>query len=77
MSSAPRQPRVTTKRSNGNAGGGGEDRAHRIAEAAYFLARQRGFSGGDPVQDWLEAEQMIDSLSAGARARKKTPKPAL
>ena len=72
MSSAERQPRASAKRSGGNAGGGGEDRAHRIAEAAYFLARQRGFSGGDPVQDWLEAERMIDSLSVGARKRKKS-----
>ena len=73
MSNAARQPRATTKRSRGNAGRSGEDRAHRIAEAAYFLAGQRGFSDGDPVQDWLEAERIIDSLPPAARARKKTP----
>ena len=33
------------------------DERHRlIAEAAYYRAEQRRFVGGDPVQDWLEAE---------------------
>jgi Protein of unknown function (DUF2934) len=33
-----------------------------IAEAAYFLAEKRGFSPGDEIQDWLEAESQIESL---------------
>jgi hypothetical protein len=33
-----------------------------IAEAAYFLAERRGFQGGDPLQDWLEAEAAIDRI---------------
>jgi len=33
-----------------------EERYNRIAEAAYLRAAARGFAGGDPVQDWLEAE---------------------
>lgn len=36
-------------------------RRQMIAEAAYFRAEQRGFSGGDPVSDWLEAEEEIDA----------------
>jgi CheY-like chemotaxis protein len=36
------------------------NRMRMIQEAAYFLAVQRGFSDGDPVQDWLKAEQNID-----------------
>jgi hypothetical protein len=31
-----------------------------IAEAAYYRALERGFQGGDPVQDWLAAERDID-----------------
>lgn len=39
-----------------------EQRWQMIAEAAYFMAEQRGFSGGDPVEDWLAAESEIDTL---------------
>jgi hypothetical protein len=35
-------------------------RFHMIAEAAYYRAAQRGFQGGNPEQDWLEAEREID-----------------
>lgn len=31
-----------------------------IEEAAYFRAASRGFDGGDPVEDWLWAEQDIE-----------------
>lgn len=41
-----------------------------IAETAYFLAHERGFTGGDPVSDWIEAERRVDGqLSALAVAR--------
>jgi hypothetical protein len=36
----------------------------RIAETAYYLAAARDFSGGDPVQDWLEAEIMVHATIA-------------
>ncbi len=39
-----------------------EDRYRLIAEAAYYLAEQRGFDGGDTIQDWLQAEAKIDSI---------------
>ena len=29
------------------------------AEAAYLRAERRGFVGGSPEQDWLEAEQEV------------------
>ena len=32
-----------------------------IAEAAYFRAEARGFSGDCALQDWLEAECEIDT----------------
>jgi len=37
-----------------------EQRRHMISEAAYFIAEQRGFNGGDTVRDWLLAEAEID-----------------
>jgi predicted nucleic acid-binding Zn-ribbon protein len=36
-------------------------RQQMIAEAAYFRAERRGFSGGDAVRDWCEAEAEIDA----------------
>jgi len=30
-----------------------------ISEAAYYLAEKRGFKGGNPVNDWFEAEKHI------------------
>lgn len=44
-----------------------ELRHRMIAEAAYFLAERRGFSGGDPVQDWLEAEAEIGVMLGGGQ----------
>ena len=36
---------------------------HRMIEtAAYYQAEKRGFSDGDPVRDWLEAEREINAL---------------
>jgi len=29
------------------------DRHELIAHAAFFIAEQHGFQGGDPVADWL------------------------
>ena len=41
-----------------------------IAEAAYYLAEKRNFQGGDPVNDWLEAERIIDqALLSGVKPR--------
>lgn len=37
----------------------GEDIYKMIAEAAYYRAEQRGFSPGDEMVDWLEAEKEI------------------
>lgn len=30
-----------------------------IAEAAYYLAQERGFLGGHSIDDWLTAEQRV------------------
>jgi hypothetical protein len=39
-----------------------EERHRLIAEAAYYLAEKRGFQGGNPDQDWVEAATKIDSM---------------
>lgn len=36
------------------------DRQQMIAIAAYYRAEKRGFSNGDEMQDWLEAEAELD-----------------
>jgi Protein of unknown function (DUF2934) len=47
------------------AGTTAEQRLHMIAEAAYYLAEQRGFQGGDPARDWLQAEAETDHRLLG------------
>jgi hypothetical protein len=37
-------------------------RRRLIEKCAYLRAERRGFVGGDPQQDWLEAEMEIDQL---------------
>lgn len=45
-----------------------EQRQKMIEEAAYYVANRRGFIGGNPLEDWLEAEAEIDKqLSQKAR----------
>jgi Protein of unknown function (DUF2934) len=33
-----------------------------IAEAAYFIAQQRGFGCGREMEDWLLAEEQVDAV---------------
>jgi len=47
-----------------------EERQRLIAEAAYFRAQQRGFAGGDPLDDWLDAERQINQALPGPRQQK-------
>lgn len=39
-----------------------EERYRMIAVAAYYRAEKRGFIGGDPSQDWVEAEAEVNQL---------------
>jgi chromosome segregation ATPase len=48
-------------------GAAAERRQRMIREAAYYRAQRRGFAGGDPVRDWLEAEAEVDRLLARER----------
>jgi hypothetical protein len=56
-----------------------EQRQRLITEEAYLIAERRGFQGGDPSQDWAEAEKLIDYrlLQSGKPERQasQTPKP--
>ncbi len=55
-----------------------EERERMIAEAAYFRALQRGFSGGDAVEDWLVAEREVDErLLHPERQMKQRAVPAM
>jgi hypothetical protein len=54
--------------------GAGEspDRDRLIAEAAYLRAAARNFAGGDPVEDWLQAELEVDTYIADASIPKSS-----
>jgi hypothetical protein len=39
-----------------------EERTLMIEEMAYYRAQKRGFSPGEHLQDWLEAESIVDSM---------------
>ena len=39
-----------------------DERHRKVAEAAYYRAQQRGFSGSSELEDWLEAEREFDAL---------------
>ncbi|MHB8622522.1 MAG: DUF2934 domain-containing protein [Sulfuricaulis sp.] len=47
-----------------------DERQRLIAEAAYFRAMQRGFNGGDPIDDWLSAEREINRRLSASRQQK-------
>ena len=59
--SAPKKT-VAAKAERGSATISREQRLAMVAEAAYFMAERRGFAGGDPEQDWREAEAEINAL---------------
>ena len=39
-----------------------QEREVMIEVAAYLRAEKRGFEGGDPMQDWLDAEREVDAM---------------
>jgi hypothetical protein len=49
-----------------------DQRSHMIAEAAYYRAEQRGFTPEGQVDDWLEAETMVDEMINQASKEGKT-----
>ena len=64
-----------------------EQRQRLITDEAYLIAERRGFQGGDPAQDWAEAEKLVDyrlmqsgehgqPATGSANPRKKTARSA-
>jgi hypothetical protein len=43
-------------------------RRQLIAAEAYFLAERRGFEAGHELDDWIEAESIVDSRLRESRA---------
>lgn len=41
-----------------------EQRSHYVAVAAFYISERRGFTLGNPVEDWLAAEAEVDRLIA-------------
>jgi len=39
-----------------------EERYRHVSQAAYFRALRRGFTEGQEMDDWLEAEAEVDAL---------------
>lgn len=67
----PAKPRATRSKSAASAVSNAiqltpEERHRVVAEAAYFIAERRGFAGGSPIEDWLQAEADIDRMLAGS-----------
>ncbi len=74
---AKAKPRVSTStrtagRKKANTGTTPERLRAMIAEEAYLRAERRGFQNGNPVQDWLDAEQEIThrlTLGSGTHSK--------
>ncbi len=41
-----------------------EQRARYVEVAAFYIAERRGFTAGNPTDDWLAAEAEVDRLIA-------------
>ncbi len=46
-----------------------EERMRLIAEAAYYKAEKRNFTGGGELGDWIEAEAEVDAHLGSRKAR--------
>lgn len=51
-----------------HAGVSSEERRHLVSEAAYYRAQRRDFAPGYELDDWLEAEEEIETLLSRERA---------
>jgi hypothetical protein len=62
---------VSATQQNPSQGLSPEELRQMIEQAAYFRAQQRGFSGGDPLEDWLVAEREINRLLPSPQQQKQ------
>jgi len=60
-----RKPNKTTT-TNVEPPSSSDDFPVQVAEAAYFQAKQRGFTPGFEVEDWLAAEAQVRARSDNA-----------
>lgn len=58
-------PHRSAPSSTAAAGITSRERQQLIAEAAYFIAEQRGFAPGRELDDWAQAEAEIDMRLRG------------
>jgi hypothetical protein len=56
-----KKPRARTSKPGSDITFFADQRRQWIEEAAYLRAEARGFVGGDPTSDWLEAESEVDA----------------
>jgi hypothetical protein len=49
-----------------------QEKRRMISRVAYYAARRRGFTGGDPVNDWLQAERKVEADLAKQSAKDLT-----
>lgn len=61
---APRPAASSAKKLTGVAP---EQRRNYVEMAAYYIAERRGFTPGNPLEDWIQAEAEIDRLLAEGR----------
>ena len=54
-----------------------EARQRLIGQTAYLIAERRGFQGGNPEQDWLDAEKEVDNMLLQVVTLADAPKKAI
>jgi hypothetical protein len=59
-------PRAASMPMAGTALGTSDETRRKIAEAAYFRAKQRNFEPGHELEDWIEAESEVMGRANGA-----------
>ena len=62
MPATPKNSAPATKAAPAKAAVTPAERQAMIAKAAYFIAQQRGFGGGNEAADWIQAEQQVDAV---------------
>jgi len=62
IGAAQTTPSRTPTTMSGSTSASAETKRKMIAEAAYYIAQQRGFQGGDSTRDWLAAEAQIEQM---------------